>query len=85
VDEPADSRALVAKLGLPFRILADVPREVVRRYDLLHPGGGPGGSDIAIPALLLVRPDGRIAWRHVAHRAQDRADPDEVLQAVRAL
>ena len=80
VDEPAQSRALVARVGLPFRSLCDVSRDVVRRYGLLHPSGGPGGSDIAIPALLLVRPDGTIAWR--MHEARSRLhtamNPDTV-------
>lgn len=85
VDEPAQSRALVARFELPFRSLCDTSRDVVRRYGLLHAGGGPGGSDIAVPALLLVRPDGAIAWRHVSRSAQDRADPADVMAAVRAL
>jgi peroxiredoxin len=71
--------------GLPFRILADTTRGVIRRYGLLHAGGGPGDSDIAVPAQFLLRPDGSIAWRHVSRRIQDRADPGETLAAVAAL
>ena len=85
VDGPEPSRALIDSEDLRFRLLSDTSLDVVRRYGLLHAGGGPGGADIAVPALFLVRPDGRIAWRHVARRAQDRADPQEILAAIAAL
>jgi peroxiredoxin len=85
VDTPEESRALAQAEKLPFRILADTTRDVLRRYGLLHAGGGPGGADIAVPALFLVRPDGRIAWRHIARRVQDRADPQEIQDAIAEL
>jgi peroxiredoxin len=85
VDPSEASREVVDSLDLPFPILADTSRDVVRRYGLLHAGGGPGGSDIAVPALFLLRPDGSIAWRHVARRIQDRADPADVLGLVERL
>jgi len=85
VDTPEESRELVAAEGLPFRILSDEQRDVVRRYGLLHAGGGPGGTDIAVPAQFLLRPDGSVAWRHISRRIQDRADPAETLAAVAAL
>jgi peroxiredoxin len=66
-------------------VLSDTTRDVIRRYGLLHPGGGPGGTDIAVPAQFLVRPDGSIAWRHVSRRIQDRAAPAETLAAIAAL
>jgi peroxiredoxin len=73
---------VVTENALPFRILADTSRDVVRRYGLLHAHGGPDGSDIAVPALLLLRPDGTIAWRHVSREVQDRVDPEDVLAAI---
>ena len=85
VDTPDESRKVVEADGLPFRILSDTSRDVIRRYGLLHPGGGPGGADIAVPAQFLLRPDGTIAWRHVSRRVQDRADPADTLAAVAAL
>jgi peroxiredoxin len=85
VDPPATSHALVAAEDLPFRVLSDTTGDVIRRYGLLHPGGGPGGTDIAVPAQFLLRPDGSIAWRHVSRRIQDRADPAETLAAIAAL
>lgn len=83
VDTPAESARVVARNKLPYPILSDADRTVIREYGLVHKGGGPGRSEIAIPAHILVDHDGRILWRHVATKVQDRADPDDVVAAVR--
>lgn len=82
MDETEDARKLVAEQELPFRILSarDIP--VLADYRLVHPGGGPDGEDIAIPAQLLVGTDGRILWKHVARRTTDRAWPGDTLAAI---
>lgn len=64
-------------------LLSDESREVVRRYGLVHAGGGPDGQDIPVPALLIIDTDGRIEWAHVARRVQDRVDPDLLLDRLR--
>jgi len=81
VDPPEDARGVVAKNKLPFRVLCDPDRAVIRSFGLLHKNGGMTG-DIAIPALVLIGPDGRILWRFVSHRAQDRLPTETVLAAV---
>lgn len=85
VDAPQESRAVVARKHLPFPILSDAGRSVIQSYGLVHARGGPGGSDIAIPAKLLIDTRGRILWRAIAHRIQDRPDPADVLAVVRKL
>ena len=85
VDPPELSRAVVEEDGLAFSILADTDRAVIESYGLVHAGGGPEGTDIALPAQLLVAPDGRIAWSHVARRIQDRASPAQTLEAIERL
>jgi peroxiredoxin len=82
VEPPALSRRIVEEQRLPFAILSDAGASVVRAYGLLHPQGAPDGTDMAIPAHVLVSPDGGIMWRSVSERAQDRLDPREVLAAV---
>ena len=82
VDSPEQSRRVVDQNRLPFVILADTERHVVRDYGVLHPNGGPTG-DIAIPAQVLVAPDGHLLWRHVATRIFDRLSPEQVLERVR--
>lgn len=71
--------------GLPFAMLSDMDASVIRRYGLAHEGGGLDGETIAVPAQLLVRPDGTIAWRHVARAITDRADPRDTRAAVERL
>jgi len=85
VDPPEAARAVVEEEGLPFPILCDTDRRVVEAYGVLHPGAGPGGSDVAIPSHFLVRRDGTVAWRFFAERIQDRPSPERVLEAVAAL
>lgn len=85
VDPPAESNRMVKGRKFRFPVLADVDRTVIREYGVLHAQGGPGKSDIALPAQFLVERDGRIVWRHVAEKIQDRPDPEDVLAEVRRL
>lgn len=84
VDSPERSRQVVERFKLPFAILADENRGVIRAYGLVHKGGAPDGGDIAIPTLMLVGTDGRVLWRRVAPNVMDRLDPAEALAAVRS-
>jgi peroxiredoxin len=84
VDPPDVSRPHRDKLGLSFPILADPKAEVIRRYDLLHPAGGPGSSDISRPAEFLIDSTGTIRWVNLTESALVRARPDEVLKAIDA-
>lgn len=85
VDTPEQSRRVVESRKLPFPILADTQRQVVQAYGLIHKGAGPKGSDVAIPAHVLIDRDGRIAWRHAAKRIQDRPAPSDDLNAIKRL
>ena len=85
VDPPQDAARVVESAGLEFPILCNTRREVVRAYGLMHKGGGLDGSDIAIPAHLLIDRDGRIISRYVSRRIQDRLHPDDVLATVKRL
>lgn len=82
VDPPELSQRVISANKLAFPILSDPRGEVVRRYGLLHSGGGPGGNDIAKPAMMLVAPDGRVLWRFQSPRVQERARVADVLEAV---
>ena len=84
VDSPAQSRDVVDRDGLPFSILADERMDVIGSLGLVHRGGGPGGSDIAIPAHVLVDADGHVLWKYVSERVQNRLAPRDVLENVRA-
>ncbi len=53
VDTPDLNRRQKQKLGYTYTFLSDPKAEVIRRYDLLHPGAGPKGADIARPEQAL--------------------------------
>ena len=54
---------------------------MIRRYDVLHPGAGPKGADIARPAEFLLDSDGIVRWVNLTDNIAVRARPDQVLEA----
>lgn len=85
VDSQEGAHRLAVSLDLNFPILCDTERKVIDAYGLRHKGGGLDGSDIAIPAHVLIDKDGKILSRHVSKRPQDRLDPQRLVATVRAL
>jgi len=83
VDTPEVSHNLAAKTGYTFPILSDANAEVIRRYNLLHKGGGPEGTDIARPAEFLVDKSGVVRWVNFTEDIRVRAKADEMLAASR--
>jgi len=58
--------------GKKFPILSDPGAVVIRKYGLLHAGGGEGDStDIALRTTILIGPDGREKWRRVSRSVPD--------------
>lgn len=68
-------------MGFTYPFLSDSKAEVIRRYDLLHPGAGPRHADIARPAEFLIDPAGTVRWANLTENAAVRARPDQVLKA----
>jgi len=81
-DDLEEARSLRAEEELPFRVLSAAGLPLLDDYGLAHPEGGLEGETIAIPAELLVAPDGAIVWQHVAGRITDRAPPLRILAAI---
>ncbi len=73
------------KMGFTFPLLADTDAAVIKRYDLLHEHGGPGGANISRPAEFLIDPTGTVRWANLTENAAVRARPDEVLAVFDAL
>ena len=85
VDTPEVSRSLAGKAGYTFPILSDPQAETIRRYNLLHKGGGPEGSDIARPAEFLVDSSGTVRWTNFTGDIRIRAKADEMLAAAKGM
>jgi peroxiredoxin len=85
VDAPEVSRDLCRRGGFTYTFLSDPKTEVIRRYDLVHPGGGPDGHDISRPAEILVDATGTVRWINLTGDFRVRARPEEMLAAAKAL
>jgi peroxiredoxin len=85
VDPPEVSRDLSKKAGYTFSILSDPNAEVIRRYNLLHVGGGPEGHDIARPAEFLVDSSRVVRWVNFTEDIRVRARADEMLAAAKTI
>jgi peroxiredoxin len=85
VDTPELSRDLRKKAGYTYTFLSDPKAEVIRRYDLLHPGAGVNGQDIARPAEFLLDSSGAVRWVNLTEDFRVRARPEEIMEAAEAL
>jgi peroxiredoxin len=85
VDPPDTSEHLRHVAGFSFLILCDDNDTVIRRWDLVHPRGGEGGTDIARPAEFILDSTGRVRWVKLTDDYLIRARPEEVLQALDSL
>jgi peroxiredoxin len=81
VDPPEISRRQSQKRGYKFPLLSDPKAQVIRRYDVLHPGAGPKGADIARPAEFLIDSSRVIRWVNLTDNIAVRARPEQVLNA----
>ena len=82
VDPPQVSRQHCRKQGYTYAFLSDPRAEVIRRYGLLHAGGGSKGADISRPAEFLVDSGGTIRWVNLTEAINVRARPGQVLEAM---
>lgn len=85
VDPPEVNRRQSQKLGYTFALLSDPKTQVIRRYDVLHAGAGPKGTDIARPAEFLLDSNGIVSWVNLTENIAVRARPDQVLEALNQL
>jgi peroxiredoxin len=82
VDPPEINHRQSQKLGYTFPLLSDPKAEVIRRYDVCHPGAGPKGADIARPAEFLIDSNGVVRWVNLTDNIAVRARPQQVLDAL---
>jgi peroxiredoxin len=85
VDAPEMSRELCKKAGYTYTFLSDPKAEAIRRYDLLHAGGGANGQDIARPAEFLLDSSGTIRWLNLTDDLRVRMRPEQAVEQARKL
>jgi peroxiredoxin len=81
-DAPGILREHCRTQGYTFTFLSDTGGDVLRLYDLVHAGAGPGGSDVARPAEFLLDAAGTLRWVNLTDSYTTRARPEAVLKVV---
>jgi peroxiredoxin len=84
VDSVDINEAHWRKMGFTYAALSDARADVIRRYDLLHRGAGPKGSDIARPAEFFIDRSGTVQWVNLTENIAVRARPEQALRAIDA-
>jgi peroxiredoxin len=79
VDPIETTREHIAKMGWTYTFLGDPKAEAIRRYDLLHEGGGQAG-DISRPGEFLIDPTGTVRWVDLTESYWVRTRPETVLE-----
>ena len=77
-------RRYIEETGLPFNILVDKSRDVLKAYGVWHPVGLLSWN-IARPALFVIDPTGAIRYSFIADRQDEFPTHEEILAALRAL
>ena len=86
VDAPDETRKhMLEEAGYTFTFLSDPKLEAIGRYDLVHAEEIASGRDISRPAEFLLDSSGTIRWRMVTENFFVMAQPEEVLEAAKAL
>jgi len=81
VNPPEINRRQSQKLEYTFPLLSDPKMQIIRRYDVLHPGAAPKGADIARPAEFLIDSSGMVRWVNLTENIAVRSRPEQVLDA----
>ena len=86
-EERVSYRAAGAKVATMSELFG--PRVVARGIALSRSTGQVQGRTIGHPAqlggALVIAPDGRVVWSHMAQDASDNAAPEEILRAARSV
>lgn len=77
-------RRYIEETGLPFNILVDESRDVLKAYGVWQRAGLTSWN-IARPALFLIDPTGGIRYSFVADRQHEYPNHEEILSAIQAL
>jgi methyl-accepting chemotaxis protein len=74
-------RTYIEETGLPFNILVDESRDVLKAYGVWH-AVGLAAWNIARPALFLIDRSGSIRYSFVAERQHEFPSHTEIMEAI---
>jgi peroxiredoxin len=74
-------RRYIEETGLPFNILIDGSRDVLKAYGVWH-RVGLDAWNIARPALFVIERDGRIRYSFVADKQHEFPTHEEIARAL---
>lgn len=74
-------RRYIEETGLPFNILIDDSREVLKAYGVWH-RVGLDAWNIARPAVFLIDRSGKIRYSFIADRQDEFPSPEEIETAM---
>lgn len=80
-DQREDAEKSQARLP-HLKIVADTDQKMCHALDVMHPGAGAGGSDVAAPTTVLVDGQGTVRWLFRPDRFLRRLSPDELRAAI---
>jgi peroxiredoxin len=72
-------RRYIEETGLPFNILVDESRAVLKAYGVWH-AVGMDAWNIARPAVFLIDPSGEIRYSFIADRQDEFPTHEEILR-----
>jgi peroxiredoxin len=77
-------RTYIEETGLPFNILVDTSRDVLKAYGVWH-SVGLASWNIARPALFLIDRSGAVRYSFVAERQHEFPSHPEIMDAIERL
>ena len=84
VDPPETSKRLKERLKSRITFLSDTEGELLDALDIRH-RSSPVYGDIAFPTAVLVDARGIVRWTYETDTYRQRARPEEIFEAIRAL
>ncbi len=77
-------RRYIEETGLPFNILVDESRDVLKAYGVWH-AVGLTAWNIARPAIFLIDQSGRIRYSFIGEKQDEYPSHDEIERAIAGL
>jgi len=81
---PEPVRTYIEETGLPFNILIDKSRAVLKAYGVWH-AFGLSAWNIAKPALFLIDRSGAIRYSFIANNQREFPSHGEIMEAIARL